>query len=210
MTDESRQRGANSDRTQDSYIYRGSKTSVEHFVTRTAGREASFFLPHLRSSMRLLDCGCGPGTITTGLADIIAPGEVVGFDNGPEQVELARSHAAANNISNVTFQVASIYEIPFPNESFDAVFSHNVLEHLEEPMDALKEAHRVLKPGGVIGVRDLEADGMVISPLTPILKESVEVVVKVWESLSGSPRMGKTLRSLLQQTGFIDVQATGS
>jgi ubiquinone/menaquinone biosynthesis C-methylase UbiE len=160
--------------------------------------------------MRLLDCGCGPGTITVGLADAVAPGEVVGIDNGSEQIELARSHAAENNVSNVTFQVASIHEIPFPDESFDAVISHNVLEHLEEPMAALKEANRVLKPGGVIGVRDMDADGMIFSPPTPMLKESVEVNVKIWESSSGSPRMGKTLRSLLQQTGFIDVQATGS
>ena len=97
---------------------------------RTVEKCATFFAPHLRPGMRLLDCGCGPGTITLGLATIVAPGEVVGIDNDPERLEAARAAAREEGVANVTCQEASILELPFPDGSFDAAFSHALMEHL--------------------------------------------------------------------------------
>ena len=70
--------------------------------------------------MRLLDVGCGPGSITLGLAEAVAPGEVVGVDLQPAQVEQARALAAERGVANVRFEVASAYALPFPDAAFDA------------------------------------------------------------------------------------------
>ena len=115
----------------------------EGYVPREAARQAAFILPHLRSGMTLLDCGCGPGTITLGLAEAVAPGEVVGIDLEPGMVELANGFAKERSITNARFEVADIGSLPFPNDSFDAAFSCAVLEHVADPLQALREIHRV-------------------------------------------------------------------
>src|SRR5258708_6746577 len=93
---------------------------------RTAAREAAFLLPHLQPGMRLLDCGFGPGTITLGLAEFVAPGEVVGVDLEARQVDAARRRADDQGITNVRFERGDLYALPFPDASFDVVFANAV------------------------------------------------------------------------------------
>jgi ubiquinone/menaquinone biosynthesis C-methylase UbiE len=139
------------------YIFEYQSSITQQFHgSRTASRNAAFLLPHLRPDMSLLDCGCGAGSITVGLAERVAPGEVVGVDISESQIEKAREIAANDNILNLRFDVASIYDLPFPSNSFDSVFSHAVLEHLDDPIQALKEMRRVLNQ--VV----LSASGMLI------------------------------------------------
>ena len=88
-------------------------------VSRTVSKEAAFLLPHLRPGMTLLDCGCGHGTITTGLAEVVAPGRVVGIDLDEERIVAARKHAAERGVNNVDFQTANASQLPFPDEFFD-------------------------------------------------------------------------------------------
>ncbi len=111
----------------------------DSFSYRTASVDADFFLPHLKSGMSVLDGGCGSGSITIGLAEVVAPGEMVGIDIGQVPIEHARELAQERKVSDVKFEVASIDAIPFEDASFDAVFSNFVLEHLRNPADALKE-----------------------------------------------------------------------
>ena len=80
--------------------------------------------------MRVLDAGCGPGTITVGLARAVAPAEVVGIDAELGVLARARGLAAAQAVENVTFRPADVYALPFPDDYFDAVFAHTLLEHL--------------------------------------------------------------------------------
>src|SRR5207302_57957 len=102
----------------EAYTQRDNPAFDAAMTARTAAREAAFFLPHLRSGMRLLDIGCGPGSITLGLAEVVAPGEVVGIDLRPEAVEQSRAAAAQRGIANVRFEVGSAYDLPFPDGSF--------------------------------------------------------------------------------------------
>src|SRR5207244_1539895 len=111
-----------------------------------------FLQPHLRPGMRLIDCGCGPGSITVDLAQQLAPGDLVGIDVRPEAIEEARALAKQRGIENVTFDVGSVYELPYPDASFDAATACAVIQHLERPVDALREIRRVLRPGGMVGV----------------------------------------------------------
>jgi ubiquinone/menaquinone biosynthesis C-methylase UbiE len=165
---------------------------------RTAQRNAAFFLPHLKPEMRLLDAGCGPGSITIGLADAVAPGETVGIDASPEAIAAARDLASSRDAANVRFEVADIHALPFDDASFDAAFVHAVLQHLPDPLLALRELRRVLKPGGVIGIADADHDGGIIAPPDPLLDRAGEIATRMKQS----PLVGKHLRSLLHEADF--------
>ena len=140
-------------------------------ASRTASRDAGFFVPYLRPGMQLLDVGCGPGSITLGLAELVAPGQIVGIDIQSALIEQARVLAAARGVAaSVRFEVADLYELPFPDESFDAVFANGVLMHLRQPVRALAELRRVLRPGGIAGVRDPDFGASLYAPTTPLLE----------------------------------------
>ncbi len=182
----------------------------EYMAQRTASTHAGFFLPHLGSGMSLLDCGCGPGTTTVGLAEILAPGEVVGIDIGESQIELARAHAAERQVFNVRFEVANIFELPFPEDSFDAVFAHTVLQHLSDPIAALEEMRRVLKPGGIVGIREEDWGSHLLAPHLPLVEETFELYFKYWQHNGGDPYLPRGYREILRESGFINVEVTGT
>lgn len=173
---------------------------------RTAAADAAFFLPLLQPGMRLLDCGCGPGSITVGLARAVAPGQVTAIDIAPVQIESARARALSVGVCNITFKVASAYQLPFPDNSFDAVFAHNVLEHLGEPSTALREMRRVLRPGGVVGIRDDDWSAYLLHPFTPLRQLGIELILRVVEHNGGSFRSARFHASQLCQAGFVSVK----
>ncbi len=177
-------------------------------TSRSATNNAGFILPHLKPGMSLLDWGCGPGTITVGLAEVLTPGEVIGIDIEARQIERAQSLTAEKGVSNVRFQVASIYELPFPNSSFDAVFEHTALMYLHEPLKALHEMRRVLKPGGVIGLCDGDTTGNILTPSNPILEEWLTIANRIRVHNGGTDRFGGQHRRLLREAGFSDIEAS--
>lgn len=177
---------------------------------RTASVEAGFFLPHLRSGMRLLDCGCGPGTITVNLAEVVAPGEVVGIDLEDKQFEIGRAYARERGVSNVRFETGNIYDLPYESNTFDAIFAHAVLYHLKTPRKALTELHRILKPGGVIGIRDLDNGGTIFTPSNRIIDKARELINRVLAYNGGHPLFGRSQRAILREVGFVNVQASAS
>jgi ubiquinone/menaquinone biosynthesis C-methylase UbiE len=148
----------------ESYSQRANPVFEAELALRTAAKEGAFFLPYLRPGMRLLDLGCGPGSITLGLAEKVAPGEVVGVDLQPSQVAQAQELSAARGVKNVRFEIADVYRLPFPDASFDAVFAHVVLMHLREPVRALMEMRRVLRPGGIVGCATVIGAGVSTRP----------------------------------------------
>src|SRR5687768_14024627 len=98
---------------------RDNPAEVKGTGERMAANCAGLLLARLQPGMRLLDCGCGPGSITFGLAAAVAPGEVVGIDLDPGSIDVARQQAAEQRMANVRFEVANIYVLPFPAGSFD-------------------------------------------------------------------------------------------
>ena len=184
--------------------------TIEYLQSRGVAREAAFFLPHVRPGMTLLDCGCGPGSITLGLAEELASGEVVGVDRDPTRIEVAEQAAAERGVANVRFQTADVLELPFADACFDAVFAHAVLQHVREPVRALAEMRRVLKPGGVIGLRDDDRGSVVIAPQAPEVVRLIELLTMVEELNGGDPRIGRRYRELLRRSGFEEVAISAS
>jgi ubiquinone/menaquinone biosynthesis C-methylase UbiE len=173
---------------------------------RTAERHAAFFLPYLQPGMTVLDCGCGPGTITAGFANVVAPGEVVGTEIEYSQVELARRNAINRCVQNVRFETADLYELPFPDNSFDAVFISAVLGNLRKPISGVREAYRVLKPGGVIGVKEFDHGGDLLYPSELALEKYAELYIRLRTEFGHDPHSGRKIGALLFQAGFEELK----
>lgn len=169
---------------------------------RTAERFASSLLPHLKPGMRVLDCGCGPGSITLGLAAAVAPAETIGVDRSARAIELANTLAKESGVANATFREADVHALPFESEAFDAVFTHALLQHLPDPQRAVDEMVRVLKPGGVIALADFDYGGCLIWPHDPVLDLAADLMGKLHAADGRSPYVGRTLASLLHAAGI--------
>jgi SAM-dependent methyltransferase len=161
---------------------------------RTADRWAAFIAPHLRPGMRLLDIGCGPGSITAGLHGLT--GAAVGVDADPVPG------------AGVPVAAADAVRLPFPDAAFDALYANAVLQHVPDPLALLREARRVARPGAVIGVGDADWDGVLTHPHDPLIERGDAIR----EALrpAGDVRVGRRLRALLAEAGFERAEASAS
>ena len=187
-----------------------SALTLKLHTSRTADKQAGWFVPYLQPGMTLLDCGCATGAITIGLAKMVEPGQVVGVDISEIEIERARARAAEAGITNVRYAIGNIYQLDFADNHFDALFSHNVLEHMAEPARALQEMHRVLKPGGFIGVRNTDFGGILFAPHNELMRQFFAIYEADWAGVNGHPRLGRRLGGLLIESGFVDVKASAS
>jgi SAM-dependent methyltransferase len=160
--------------------------------------------------MRLLDVGCGPGSITRGLAERVAPGEVVGLDASPEMLAVASADVTARHLPNLRYEAGSVYALPFADASFDVVFAHQVLQHHAEPEAAVAEMLRVLRPGALIAVRDVDWGTVAYWPQEPWIDRFIDLHLKTWSRNGGEPRMGRRLRALFNGVGVSDLRITAS
>lgn len=190
----------------ESYTPGHSQNAADFMSKRSIHSHGQFFVSHLSPGLSVLDCGCGPGSITLGIAALVAPGRVVGVDFGSSQIERAQSSAARTGIANVNFQTADCYSLPFPDSSFDRVFSHALMEHLADPLRAAKELYRVLKPGGVIGVCSPDWGGFVLAPPSARLSEAIEAYTSLQTRNGGDVQVGRKLGEYLKASGFKGIQ----
>lgn len=185
----------------------GHTTNATDFMSkRSLASHGAFFDQYLRAGMRVLDAGCGPGSITQGMAQRVAPAEVIGVDFAESQIDRAKKDAAAQGVRNVRFLKTGCYSLPFENETFDGVFSHALLEHLSEPKKALAEFHRVLKPGGHAGVCSPDFGGLVISPESKALSEAIAAYAALQAKNGGDLYVGRKLGVYLAESGFSAIQ----
>jgi len=192
---------------EEGYALGYSELMVRALKSRTAEVNAEFLLPHLRPGMRLLDCGCGPGSITLGLARAVAPGDTVGIDIERSQVDMATEAAEREGVNNVRFQVANIYELPFPADSFDVAFMYALLGHLDRPIDGLREVLRVLKPGGIAGLSHGDFGVDVLAPPSRFL-ETIKARTIEHGLQQGRNRRGRNQQRLMRRAGFAELQST--
>ncbi|MFC0599214.1 class I SAM-dependent methyltransferase [Streptomyces palmae] len=175
---------------------------------RTAADSAAYLLDRLRPGMSLLDVGCGPGTITADLAELVAPGRVTAVDTSAPVLERARAVAEERGLTGVRFTVADVLGLDFPDGSFDVVHAHQVLQHVGDPVAALREMRRVCRPGGVVAARDADYAAMAWYPAVPGLEEWRELYGRVARANGGEPDAGRRLHAWARQAGFGGITAT--
>ena len=175
---------------------------------RTIANSAAYLEPHLRPGLRVLDVGCGPGTITAELADRVgAEGTVVGIDASTDVIERASATMSRDNLS---YALGDVYRLGFDDDAFDIVHAHQVLQHLADPVAALIEMRRVCRPGGVVAARDSDYPTMAWHPQPPEFAEWLALYMSVTRSNGGHPDAGRLLLSWAQAAGFADITASAS
>lgn len=179
---------------------------VGSYSQRTAEECAAFLLPHLDSGKVVLDMGSGPGTITAGIASRVK--QVIGLDLSAEMVASAQRHVARQGITNAAFRIGSAYDLPWEDNRFDVVYAHQLLQHLADPVGALREAGRVMKPGGLLAVRDADYGTMVHGPEDPWLHRWRRLYHQVTRANGGEADAGRFLLSWVMKAGFVNPTVT--
>ncbi|MHC6222510.1 methyltransferase domain-containing protein [Arthrobacter sp. MMS24-S77] len=200
----------NEQKPQDVYTHGHHESVVRAHASRTAENSAAFVIPHLTAGTSVLDVGCGPGSITCDFAELVAPAKVVGLDRSAEIVAQAASLASERGVENVEFVTGNIYDLDFEDETFDLVHAHQVLQHLTDPVAALREMRRVAKPGAIVAVRDADFHGMSWYPEVRELDDWMELYQKIARRNGAEPDAGRRLVSWAQQAGFTDVAPSSS
>ncbi len=166
---------------------------------------AGYLMERLEPGMRIIDLGCGPGYVSVGLAEAVAPGEMYGVDVEPSQIEIARRTARNRRVENTVFEVADLVDLPYEDGFFDVVHCNDVLAYVPDTAAALAEAKRVLKPGGLLGCREMIVDSCFLHPDLGVMKRGWEVFADLMIADDAHPQIGKELKMLLSQSGFTDV-----
>ena len=178
---------------------------------RTAENSAGYLLPHLRPGLRVLDVGSGPGTITMDLAEAVAPGgRVTALETGADALGLARQEAERRGLADVDFAVGDVQALDLPDDGFDVVHAHQVLQHVPDPVQALREMGRVCRPGGLVAARDGDYAAFTWYPEVPGLDRWLAVYREVARSNGGEPDAGRRLLSWARAAGLDDVRAGSS
>lgn len=194
----------------DRYTHGHHESVLRSHAWRTAQNSAAYLLAHLRAGMRLLDVGCGPATITIDFARILSEGSVVGIELIAEPLEIARKNADEAGARNVEFAIGDVYGLEYADDSFDVVHAHQVLQHLSDPVAAIKEMARVCKPAGYVAFRDADYAAMSWYPQAALLDEWQALYQAVTRSNHAEPNAGRHLKKWAQEAGLIDVTVTTS
>jgi 2-polyprenyl-3-methyl-5-hydroxy-6-metoxy-1,4-benzoquinol methylase len=189
----------------DTYTHGHHASVLRSHQWRTAANSAAYLLPHLQPGMRVLDVGCGPGTITLDLAEHVAPGPVVGVDAVPEPLEAARAEAAARGDRTTTFAVGDVYALDAADGAYDVVHAHQVLQHLSDPVAALREMRRVCRPGGLVAARDADYAAMTWYPADERLDAWLGLYEAVARGNDAEPDAARHLLAWAHSAGFDDV-----
>jgi SAM-dependent methyltransferase len=195
-------------RAPETYLHGHHDSVLRSHRWRTAQNSAGYLLPRLFDSARVLDIGCGPGTITAGIAALVPAGAVVGIDLAAGILADAGAEARRQGVVNVSFEVGDTYRLAFADDSFDVVHAHQVLQHLSDPVAALTEMRRVCRPGGLVAARDGDYGGMFWFPEEPGLSEWQALYRRVARALGGEPDAGRRMLSWANAVGFRQVEVS--
>jgi SAM-dependent methyltransferase len=201
-------RGVRADR--ETYTHGHAESVLRSHATRTVADSAAYLIPRLRPGAHVLDVGCGPGTITADMAVRVAPGRVVGIEPTPGPLEGARAHAERVGADNVELRVGDVYALDYPDDAFDVVHAHQVLQHLGDPVAALREMLRVCRPDGTVAARDADYAAMTWFPADPRLDRWLAVYRAVAHGNGAEPDAGRRLLAWANAAGAAEVTAGAS
>ncbi|KAK5069344.1 hypothetical protein LTR64_008360 [Lithohypha guttulata] len=183
---------------------------ISTHARRTAANSAGFLLPHIQPHYKILDLGCGPGTITADLAALVPQGSVLGVDSVDGILSQARSLTESRGLSNLTYQTGDANNLTFSDGEFDIVFCHQLLQHVKDPIGVLHEMKRVCKKGGLVAAREADYASFIWQPRTPELDTWGSIYQKVARANGGEPNAGRFMPQWAREAGWAPEQVTVS
>ncbi len=194
------------------YAHGHDQSVLRSHSMRSATNSCAYFLDRVKPGYRILDIGCGPGSITFDLAELVSEnGYVLGIDFSESAIATANQVRDERGLSNVEFIVGDLFDLPVTAHSFDIVHAHQVLQHVADPIAALRAMAGYCKSDGIIVARDADYDGMIWHPASAGLDRWREVYSTGARKLGGEPNAGRYLRSWAIQAGLlVDLSASST
>lgn len=191
---------------QETYTHGHAPSVLRSHLSRTVDDSAAYLAPHLRPGDHVLDVGCGPGTVTVDLARRVAPGRVVGIE--PVEAPLGGARELAAGTGNVEFRIGDVYALDALDGSYDVVHAHQVLQHLTDPVAALREMLRVSRR--LVAARDADYAAMSWYPADPRLDRWLEIYRAVARGNGAEPDAGRRMLAWARAAGATSITTTTS
>ncbi|KAF7190781.1 putative methyltransferase C1B3.06c [Pseudocercospora fuligena] len=171
------------------------------FSLRNVQENASHTLPYLKPDSKILDIGCGIGTISQDFAQRCPQGSILGIDHNTESLDIAKEAASTLKLSNLKYETGDVMNLSgIPDNEFDIVHAHQVILHLSDPVGGLKEMCRVCKPSGIVAIRD-NAELIWVNA-TPLMLQQKEETEKVMYGKDDAKRGGRLSHIWMNAAGF--------
>lgn len=172
-----------------------------------------YLVPYLSTGLSVLDVGCGPGTVTLGVARKVTPGPVTGVDLEPALLATAESDAATAGVDNLRYVKADACRLPFAEGAFDLTYSRDFMHFAADPIRALREQRRVTKAGGTVMAFAVDWGSFLCYPELPAVRK----VLSTWRhGADGSlpppfldQFVGRKLGSYFSRAGLRQTQVQG-
>jgi ubiquinone/menaquinone biosynthesis C-methylase UbiE len=156
----------------------------------------------LRPGDRVLDAGCGSGSMARLMAQTERGAQIVGIDLRQSYIDFARRKAEEEGLRNATFEIGDVRKLPFDDATFDLVWSKYLLQWVDDPMSAVREFARVLKPAGVLVCCNFDGFAVTNEPPDPALQPLTEYVFsKLVDSF-----IGRKMALMCQGAGLSDIR----
>ncbi|GAA1476141.1 methyltransferase domain-containing protein [Nocardioides aestuarii] len=188
------------------YTHGHAESVLRSHRRRTAEDSCGYLLPHLRPGDRLLDVGSGPGTITADLAGLV--GEVVALEATEEAAALTAAELDRRGVTNATTVVGDVHALDLQDDGFDVVHAHQVLQHVADPVGALREMARVSRR--VVAARDSDYQSFAWHPDLPVLDRWLALYDAAARANGGEPQAGRRLLAWAHAAGLDDVTPSSS
>jgi ubiquinone/menaquinone biosynthesis C-methylase UbiE len=156
----------------------------------------------LKPGMNVLDAACGPGFTACELAKAVGAGAVTGIDLNEELVFVAHQAKVSEKVNNVSFRTGNLYDLDLPENAFDFVYARFVFQHLEKPQLALSNIRKVLKPGGVLCVLDIDDNWTSFSPESDAFVKFIRQSGAGQKRKGGNRLIGSQLYGMLSEAGY--------
>lgn len=160
------------------------------------------------SGSRVLEAGCGVGAQTISLAANNPKAKFLSIDVSKESLQEALRQTQSEGLTNVEFQQADVFNLPFAEESFDHIFVCFLLEHLEAPAGALTRLKKVLRTGGTLTVIEGDHGSAYFYPDSEYAKRAIRCLIDLQAKAGGNSLIGRQLYPLLKICGFKEVRVT--
>lgn len=161
-----------------------------------------------QAQSRVLEAGCGVGSQTVTLAINSPQALITSIDISDSSIAEAERRVAEAGLSNVQFEHTDIFNLPFELDSFDHIFVCFVLEHLSEPVEALKRLKKHLKPGGTITVIEGDHGSAYFYPDSEAAHMAIQCQVELQRRAGGNAMIGRELYPLLSEAGYRSIHVS--
>ncbi len=182
-----------------------SNVDTSRWGKRRLADDAKFLVPLLEKGMCVVDAGCGPGSMTLGIAEQVAPGWVIGVDTKADRLATAYHLIRESNLENVHVHIGDAAALAIRAGTVDVVFANGLIEHLDAPAVAVEAFSRVLKAGGLVALRSPDWGAIILEPTSPTLLASIDLRNCWQRHHRGEPQAGRKLKGLLHAAGFSDI-----